>query len=784
MKSTKVFVAYASAPAQIGQAIEAAVQTLRSQAQWDGVETWRQLDIPGHFIIDAILEKIDRADFVVADITRLNFNVCYEAGYAIGRKKRVFLTLNSALQPQLKELNRLGVFDTLGYQAYANSMQLAKALDQLRSVEPAKFPDTPIDRKAPIFVVEATQKTDASIRTIAKIKKSKILFRNFDPLEQPRLSTTEAFRGVAASIAVIVHLLSRESTDFEINNWRAAFVAGLATGLEKELLLLQEADDPVPLDYRDLVSVYRQPSDIDKYISELAPRVMEGLQNADETAVDGPSNFLSNLDLGASAAENEMSRLDDYYLPTDHYSKAVNGSVRLVVGRKGSGKTAMFFQVRNKIRSNRKRIVIDLKPEGYQLKHFKDMLLRFFGEAVQEHICKAFWEYVLLLELCHKLLEKDRSVHMGNTDLYEAYQELAELYAADDYVSEGDFSERMLKLVQQITERFRDSPASQHAPNNNLNAQDIAHLVYRHDIRKLRDRLIKYLSLKVDAWILFDNIDKGWPTRGVQPSDIVILRGLLEATRDIERIMARGKVEVHTIVFLRNDVFEILIDQTPDRGKESRVSLDWTDPDLLKELLRRRFIANAGFFSTDSFDESWNRIAISHIDGESSADRLIDLSLMRPRNLLNLVNYCKSNAVNMSRTKITLDDVHKAVSQYSADLGNEVGLEIRDVFPLANDILYAFLGAPYRLTLKKIYERFRETLVPEQEYPNLLEILLWFSFLGVVERKLEDGGRILYSYSVFYDMKKLRWIAKDYRDDDAIFAIHPAFWSFLEITSG
>lgn len=770
-----MFVAYPAQPTALSQTLESAAEIVRSS----GVAclTWSELDIPGRFIADEVLEKIDAADLLVADITRLNFNVCYEVGYALGRSKRVYLVLNSSLQPQTKEISRLGLFDTLGYRTYATSGELSSALKSVRSLEPAKFPESRIDQKAPIYILDVGSKTDASIRTIARIKKSKILFRSFDPSEQSRLSALEAFRDVASSIAVVVQLQSREVTDHETNNLRAAFVAGLATGMEKELLILQELDDPVPIDYRDLVSRYRQPAEIDAYINELAPRVMEGLQN-----VSSPSNpitvgFLAELDFGASAAENEMSRLPEYYLPTDHYGKAVNGHVRLVVGRKGSGKTAMFFQVRDRIRRDRKRIVLDLKPEGYQLKHFKEMLLHFFGDAVQEHICKAFWEYVLLLELCHKLLEKDRQVHVGNKSLYEAYQRLARLYYEDEYVSEGDFSERMLKLVQRIADDFRGSKSMQGKLERQLSVQEVSQLLYKHDIRQLRDELIGYMQQKSDAWILFDNIDKGWPTRGVQASDIVILRGLLEATRDMERMMQRREIDLHTIIFLRNDVFELLVDETPDRGKESKVSLDWTDQDLLKELLRKRCVSNPGIDSSETFEQIWTRIAVSHIDGEKSAERLIELSLLRPRNLLNLVNYCKSNAVNMGRQRIAVDDIQKAIAQYSADLGNEIGLEIRDVFPDASDILYAFLGCPQVMTLEQIFDRIGQAGICGESSAKLVEILLWFAFLGLVE----ENRSVLYSYSVFYDMKKLRRLALDYKDMGKQFSVHPAFCSFLEV---
>ena len=43
-------------------------------------------------------------------------------------------------------------------------------------------------------------------------------------------------------------------------------------------------------------------------------------------------------------AENEMTTLDNYDVNTDEYKRVLSGSARLAVGRKGSGKTALFFQ--------------------------------------------------------------------------------------------------------------------------------------------------------------------------------------------------------------------------------------------------------------------------------------------------------------------------------------------------------------------------------------------------------------------------------------------------------
>ena len=72
------FYAYASNPTEIGQVIEAAVNGIRRSSGVLNVETWKALDVVGHFISDEVVLGIDRSNFLLADISVLNFNVTYE----------------------------------------------------------------------------------------------------------------------------------------------------------------------------------------------------------------------------------------------------------------------------------------------------------------------------------------------------------------------------------------------------------------------------------------------------------------------------------------------------------------------------------------------------------------------------------------------------------------------------------------------------------------------------------------------------------------------------------
>src|SRR5947207_12139103 len=92
-----VFIAYPSEPASVGITIEQA-KNANTYGPNLSVNTWRRDDLAGQPLTTPIIEAITRSDVIAADITRLNFNVTYELGYALGTGKRALPIVNRALQ--------------------------------------------------------------------------------------------------------------------------------------------------------------------------------------------------------------------------------------------------------------------------------------------------------------------------------------------------------------------------------------------------------------------------------------------------------------------------------------------------------------------------------------------------------------------------------------------------------------------------------------------------------------------------------------------------------------
>jgi hypothetical protein len=770
MALKKIFFAYPSAQTEVTLSARGAGRLVATRGQDIELHLWTENDIAGRPLTDPIFEKINQCDILFADVTTVNFNVTFEIGYAIGLGKRIYITRNANFRRETELIDKIGIFDTLGFELYSNEEDLAKIILGAGTDGAIKLASA-LNVKAPIYVLNTPTTGHAMLAIVSRIKKARLGFKNFFPQEEPRLSAIKAVDDVSAAIGVVVPLLSKDFADSDIHNIRAAFVAGVALALGKSTVILQPSNGPAPLDVRDIVKTYTRSEDIADQIGELALDVTERLQAVEPLPIPA-GNFLANLSLGDPIAENEFQTLGKYFLRTDEFGRASRGEVNIVLGRKGAGKTALFSQLRNEKRENSQNIVVDLKPEGYQLIRLKEDVLDFLAEGAKTHLITAFFEYVLYLEICYKVLEKDKDRHARDGRLYEPYRRLLDAYQAGD-AGEGDFSERLLALSRDLVAKFQKEFGVK--KEQRLTAQQVTELIYKHNVRDIRDALSAYLKFKNAVWVLFDNLDKGWSAHGLTSNDILILRSLIDAARKIQREVQKDGHDFHCVVFVRNDVYQLLVESSADYGKESRATLDWTDPDLLRELIRRRLIQN-GLPGDTSFERVWSQICISHYKGEETSQYLIDRSLMRPRNLLKMIAHCRGFAVNLGRERIEQADIEKGLKAYSLDLITEADQELTDIIGSDTALLYHFIGEGDEFDGPQLKAILKGAEIPEDRVVSVIEFLLYYGFLGI----RVSGENARYIFDVGYDMKLLKVLIS--KNAQALnYVLNPAFYPGLNL---
>jgi hypothetical protein len=759
------FFAYPAQPADLAVTISSAITASNASETGIKIQGWPQLPVFGANIADEVRKGIKYADVLVADITRPNLNVYYEIGYAVGEGRTVAPVLNASFANASQAVQRDGIFDNIGYQSYENHEQLRAALASLPEHNLQELYAKPINFQQPLFVLQSFRKTDFLNSLVSAVKDARVHFRSFDPAEIPRLSAVSMIAEISASSGVMVPLLPTHIDDYERHNLRAAFVAGLSHGLQRQTLIIQQQGDgnPVPADFRDLVTTLSMDA-IPQAVEQFARNSLILTQTAPKASATRKKSRLQVLALGSSAAENEFRTLGDYFVETSEYLRALRGEVKVVAGRKGAGKTAIFFRVRDTVRNRSSSVVVDLKPESHQLSLFREKLLTQVGPGLFDHTLAAFWYFLVLAEILltikrsfdHKARYDGRALERSN-----AIREILEEFEISE---SGDFTMRLSRLEQTLVRELERLQKS----GNSASPNAFTNLMFKGGIGKIKEAIVAETSSDATILFLFDNIDKGWPSNGVQEFDVRLVRLLVETLDKVGRDFAVFSREFLSVVFLRNDVYELMVAATPDRQKAGQVRIDWTDRAKLRQVIYQRLIAATGEKDTP-FESLWVKFFPEYISGKPSFDYLLDHCLMRPRFLINIVEYAIANAVNRGHAMVTEADCVDAIAQHSNYLVDDFGYEIRDVSGLSAELLYAFIGSGDLLTYREVIEILKKAGFDEAQSKHALRLMLWYGVLGISSR---DGDE---KYIYDYDYNERRLVAEvDLQSGDVLYIVNPA----------
>lgn len=407
--------------------------------------------------------------------------------------------------------------------------------------------------------------------------------------------------------------------------------------------------------------------------------------------------------------------------------------------------------VRDAIRSRRNTQVTDLKPESHQLSLFRQELLKLLDLGVFDHTIAAFWYFVFLSEMLFTI--KRNFDHKGTYDT-EALQAQAEIsHALDEFgiTDSGDFTARINRLSKYLTQEINAAKSR----GVSLQAGMLTNIVFRGGINKIKQLVLQYSDPKTGILLLFDNIDKGWPTKGVEEFDVRMIRIMVETLDKIRRDLDAVDRSFNSVVFLRNDIYELLVEQTPDRGKAGQIRMDWNDPEKLRQVIYRRLEASTGK-SGASFPVLWLEHFEAKVEGKDSFDYCVEHCLMRPRFLITIVENAIANAINRGNAKVKEADLIDAVRQHSNYLISEFGFEIRDASGLSSDILYELIGLERQVEKAAVIQRFESSGLDHAAAEDAFNLLLWYGVIGLV--RADGTERYIYDYD--YSIKRVQAEAK------------------------
>ncbi|GAA2431810.1 hypothetical protein GCM10010191_52080 [Actinomadura vinacea] len=477
---------------------------------------------------------------------------------------------------------------------------------------------------------------------------------------------------------------------------------------------------------------------------------------------------LPALYFGHDDAENDITEgglLRAGFLRTAAYEAARRSRRRLIVGRKGTGKSAICRTLAAE--ENRSLVTALVTPDELSA----DELRRFELQGIAGELAKAqLWRYVLAVRVAQYLVEHAEQMH-GKPSA--AVRDLR-----DFLVANGELEENRPKFWQ-IVRRLKTSlsleafgvkvgmdaaGADQGAPSEGIRAAGQLDLVEK----RIR-RVIDELGCPADhprLLIMVDQVEDVWSNDGASDSLVI---GLLRAARNVAHVFPG----VSCVVFLRSDIYDLLQFSDKDKYRGTEMRLDWTPAQLLDLALTR---AQASLGEPVDADRLWARIFPATVGGVPIEEYIVSRTLRRPRDIIHLCNLCCDVAERNGHDRITAADVAEATAQYSRwkleDLANEYLVN----YPFLGSLFGLFKDAGYMITRAAFHERWeRAAGTLAESLPGhsgslsadaVLNVLYEIGFLGV-----RRNDRILYAY------EESRIELSDHE-----FHIHPAFRHALRAT--
>jgi len=156
-------------------------------------------------------------------------------------------------------------------------------------------------------------------------------------------------------------------------------------------------------------------------------------------------------------------------------------------------------------------------------------------------------------------------------------------------------------------------------------------------------------------------------------------------------------------VFVRADIFEMVLEQAREPDKIHFQRIAWNDRDRLRLLADSRLLAATGSNQEGlSPDVVWQRFFVPTVYGAPVYDYIFAIILSRPRDLLYFLRSAISSAVNRRHEKVQEDDFVAAEEDYSEFVYQSMFVELREKIPDLETVLSEFMGGAATLTESEI----------------------------------------------------------------------------------
>lgn len=490
--------------------------------------------------------------------------------------------------------------------------------------------------------------------------------------------------------------------------------------------------------------------------------------------------LIENIDdFGAIDAEND-DRLFEYFIQSDSLERIMNGKRKIIIGRKGSGKTALY-----------KFLSKDEKDKLTSALLFRDYPWKVHDLYANENVSEResyvnSWEFLIYIELA-KLIVKDLDNYsfLQKFKVRKIRKWLKKSWGSSNFDHKETMSPKTWDFTfsPQLMGNGLGSVSRKDAPKN-LGA------TLGEVNKKLIALLLPLIKKDKHYFLLFDELDLSYDPKDSKYLTRII--GLLIAAYNINTYFQENNINAGVYVFLRSDIYEVVDFQDKNKVTDNHTEyLNWNHQDesanlSLKKLVAKRIKQNIQN-TNDTFHENWHKIFDSHNIGSNQLkwNFIIERTFLRPRDVIKFLNLSLAEA--KKRIKIDPDkeadiiinkDIHNSRKDYSdylySELKDEVNAKYKD-FDNYMEVLRDMHKTIFNLeNYESSFEACVARLNINDNSNTVLERLYEFSVIGFY--KPGGGGYGGSTYCYRYTDPKIKFNPKAIH-----YKVHPGFKEYLEL---
>lgn len=451
-------------------------------------------------------------------------------------------------------------------------------------------------------------------------------------------------------------------------------------------------------------------------------------------------------DFGGTAAEDD--NIKKFFLRTEAFDRIVEGKRHVVIGRKGSGKTALYLALQDDCDRNG-QLVAPLRFSDYPWQaHYN-----FTNPSVDraERFVES-WRFLILVEAISRILGECESPRRVVCELKDF---LRENYGTLDFSYKEVFQRRKftfkgISFAPEVMGNSLGSVEAEASPR----ASGLGETLGRVNAW-LWERLVQLKDYPA-CYVLFDELDLGWdPTNEDYKHRLI---GLLVAVRRFVSSAKAAVVDVRPVVFLRSDIFETL--SFGDKNKiwtGDTEELRWHDRmdyggASLKHLIDFRIRESLDLPA--EIDDPWEYVYDDQVMAgtQHKFQHMTFRSLLRPRDVIQFCNLSLSAYQNRIRysvasvedQKIRNTDVKEARRDYSEYFRRELDDEIAEAHPEWQQCLEVLRFVGHSKFTGDEFQRAFSNVAAGRNLnytaDEMLSLLYEYSIVGFLRKSLDGSG--------------------------------------------